>query len=605
MKGWLYVISNKAVKEMVKVGSTPNDPVAFARALDKSGLPFPHELGYEALLPDMLKAEKSVEAALSARSEGKGWYSCTVSDAVAAILSTVGGEILMDTLYDEQAKTERLYGEASASDPVRRATVLSDPSCPPNVLRFAVERETDESVLVAMLENPACASLGEGIADLADRMSESERVLLAMASNHSLHPDALEAVYWASQEAGSSIEVILSLVRNPRFPEALLWDVASDYNSEEALMPAIVARPDCVPEALANVVYFNPGDQLLREAAKRHPNWSPEVFSDLLVEHEEGCPSCVADHPDCPPEILTRLWRSDDWETKEAVLSNPSCPPSILVEASLAGDAETCSESAIAELAERAMENPSNPLAQAGNASSRLEFETLAGSCFPKVLTRTADNAACPPDVLGTLSRNGNPEVRCAVAGNRSAPPDVLAALACDPCDEIRERVARRSDCSAELIAELAGDGSPFVRRAALRNRVCPVSTLETFAEHELFEWRLVVLENPACPPSLVERLAKDLNHDVRSAAKRILSGAKDGPKSKRAPEEPLEVVRERFRNYVRRTLGALIEESELVRLSALPAEEREKFNREYPSQAKQLALFEKHLLSRLGESGN
>jgi len=62
--------------------------------------------------------------------------------------------------------------------------------------------------------------------------------------------------------------------------------------------------------------------------------------------------------------------------------------------------------------------------------------------------------------------------------------------------------------------------------------------------------------------------------------------------------------VRERFRGYVRRTMGAIVEESELVRLAALPAEEKERFAREHPDLARQLALFEKHLLPRIRQGG-
>lgn len=35
MKGWIYVITNQAVRGLVRVGVTPKDPVAFAEALDK------------------------------------------------------------------------------------------------------------------------------------------------------------------------------------------------------------------------------------------------------------------------------------------------------------------------------------------------------------------------------------------------------------------------------------------------------------------------------------------------------------------------------------------------------------------------------------------
>lgn len=166
MKGWLYVISNRAVKGMVKVGGTPKDPVAYAQSLDKTGLPFPHEVGYEALVPDVDAAEKAVIEALAAKAEGKGWYSCSISEAVREITALSSIQVMMEGRYDSQTKADKLYEEVSSPDPARRAAILSDPACHPNVLRFAVEREEDEGVLLAMLANPACEGLGESLYEI-------------------------------------------------------------------------------------------------------------------------------------------------------------------------------------------------------------------------------------------------------------------------------------------------------------------------------------------------------------------------------------------------------------------------------------------------------
>ena len=90
MKGWLYVISNRAVPRLVKVGTTAKDPHSYAESLDKGGLPFPHEVGYEALVPDMDRAGKAAEEALAAKAEGKGWYSCSIAEAVRTVAEAAG-----------------------------------------------------------------------------------------------------------------------------------------------------------------------------------------------------------------------------------------------------------------------------------------------------------------------------------------------------------------------------------------------------------------------------------------------------------------------------------------------------------------------------------
>lgn len=147
MKGWLYVISNRAVKGMVKVGGTPKDPAAYAENLDKAGLPFPHEVGYEVLVPDIAAAEKIAAEALAHKAEGRGWYSCTVAEAAREIAAAVAGTIILESRYDGQTKVDKLYDEVTSQDPARRIAVLSDSGCPSNVLRFAIEREEDEAVI--------------------------------------------------------------------------------------------------------------------------------------------------------------------------------------------------------------------------------------------------------------------------------------------------------------------------------------------------------------------------------------------------------------------------------------------------------------------------
>lgn len=632
MKGWLYVISNKAVNGMVRVGATPKDPVAYAESLEKTGLPFPYEVAYEALVPDMDEAGKAVAAALSAKAEGKGWYRCSAAGAVREISAAVGDSILMENRYDGQSRADKMAEEVSSPDPARRAAILSDPSCPLNVLRFAVEREEDESVLLAMLANPACLRLGDALSDLVERFADSVPVLAAIASDQRMPPPVLEAVFDATFDSESGAEEIdLILVRNPKFPPSSLGRVVEAYEDHAEIIHAIAARMDCGSEALAKVVWLNPDNETLKDFAKRHPRWSESDLEAIFEYESRTWPADVARHPDCPPSLLRKLWDGWEFAVREAVLSNRSCPAEILVGASFVREVETPVGQTNAELAKVAMSNESNPLVRASMETlGSDDLRELAGSDVPEIVLRVARNKSCPSDVLELLSKTRHPPVQLEVIANPACPPGVLSALsqsaesevrkkvaessacpkhalaelAADRCETVRYAVARRGDCPPELIGQLANDGDPNVRSAALRNPACPPEDLERYANHELYEWKIVVLKNPACPQSIVEALAKDSNHRVRGAAKRKLTMS--GPKSERKPEAPpaesAETVRERFRNYVRRTLGAVIEESELLRLSGLPADEKERFAREFPSQAKQLAMFEKYLLPKLRE---
>jgi hypothetical protein len=50
MKGWVYVISNKAMEGLIKVGHSTKDPELRAQELDHTGSPHPYIVEYEMLI---------------------------------------------------------------------------------------------------------------------------------------------------------------------------------------------------------------------------------------------------------------------------------------------------------------------------------------------------------------------------------------------------------------------------------------------------------------------------------------------------------------------------------------------------------------------------
>ena len=632
MKGWLYVISNAAVKGMVRVGATPKDPVSYAESLDKAGLPFPYEVGYEALVPDMEEAENVVSIALSSRIAGKGWYSCSVADAVREIVSAAQGKILIENRYDYQSRADKMREDVSGPDPARRAEILSDPSCPLNILRFAVEREEEDSVLLAMLANRACLGLHDSLIDLVERLLDREAVLMAIAKNPNMPASVLEAVFASKGDDIDAKPIDLALIRNPNFPAAGFANFTEYYADDEKIVDALLARADCGMETLANFVYYNPENETLKESTKKHPNWSSELFLAFLERESVEDALWVAEHPDCPPSLLERLWESGDHYVRKAVLSHHVCPTYILFDASFISNTATLEDLARNDLADTAMSNPSNPLVLAADESATEEqLRDLVSIGGQQILLRLARNEASPTDLLDVLATSGSKEMQFAVLENHSCPVEVLtrlsdsdneevreaiaavpkcpynalAVLANDGSDTVREIVALRDDCPSELLRKLAYDEVPKVGSAAIRNPNCPQEILEEFAASEFYEWKLAVLENRKCPEAIVEYLALDVKHEVRTVAKRRMSAPRGEPKQKPRQEETLESVRERFRNYARKTLGAVIEESELLRLSSLSTAEKEEFAAKFPSQAKQLALFEKYLFPKIREASS
>ena len=91
MKGWVYVISNRAMPDLIKVGFTLKDPALRAAELNHTGSPHPYTVDYEVLVNEPRNVEQTVHSHMKNYREGKEWFRCTVEDAVLVIQGVVGG----------------------------------------------------------------------------------------------------------------------------------------------------------------------------------------------------------------------------------------------------------------------------------------------------------------------------------------------------------------------------------------------------------------------------------------------------------------------------------------------------------------------------------
>jgi hypothetical protein len=90
MKGWVYVISNKGLPDLVKVGFSTKDPELRAKGLNHTGSPHPYLVDYESLVEEPYQVEQKTHKVLSEYREGKEWFRCSAEVAIAAInLKTV------------------------------------------------------------------------------------------------------------------------------------------------------------------------------------------------------------------------------------------------------------------------------------------------------------------------------------------------------------------------------------------------------------------------------------------------------------------------------------------------------------------------------------
>lgn len=336
MKGWLYVISNRAVSGLVKVGSTPNDPVVYAESLERSSLPYPYTVGYEALVPDMAEAERLVTTALASKAEGKGWFKCSTAEAVREIVTAVGNAVIMENRYDGEAAADRWRIEISSTDPSRRANALSDPGCPLNILKFAIDREADESVLLVLIGNPAVEVLEAEQAELVGRCSGYDRLIAAMAVNPNTPQDALLSILGTDPEE----PVLFELIGNPSFPDEGFDDVISEHMENATIMEALATQPNCPAASLARICWLSSSNESLRKAVRRHANWSEKTFLDLLRDESGETPDWVTEHPDCTAEMLRTL-SDESLDARAAALANPNCPDDLLVMAVVAGITDT------------------------------------------------------------------------------------------------------------------------------------------------------------------------------------------------------------------------------------------------------------------------
>ena len=108
MKGWVYVISNKAMPNLVKVGHSMKDPKARAQKLDHTGVPHPYVVEYEVLMEEPFEAEQQVHQILSPYVERKEWFCCSIEEAVDVIRKAVGNRAIYESSF-EKKNTQSLF----------------------------------------------------------------------------------------------------------------------------------------------------------------------------------------------------------------------------------------------------------------------------------------------------------------------------------------------------------------------------------------------------------------------------------------------------------------------------------------------------------------
>ena len=92
VRGWVYVLTNKAMPGLVKIGFSTKDPSLRAQELEGTGLPHPYVVEYDVLVVDPRHVEQAVHAQLRAHNESKEFFRTEVVAAVNVIREVIASQ---------------------------------------------------------------------------------------------------------------------------------------------------------------------------------------------------------------------------------------------------------------------------------------------------------------------------------------------------------------------------------------------------------------------------------------------------------------------------------------------------------------------------------
>lgn len=85
MRGWVYVISNLAIPNLVKIGFSMKDPQYRAMDFDGTGVPYSYVVEWDILIDEPRLVEQATHQLLKEKKEAKEWFRCSVIEAIQAV----------------------------------------------------------------------------------------------------------------------------------------------------------------------------------------------------------------------------------------------------------------------------------------------------------------------------------------------------------------------------------------------------------------------------------------------------------------------------------------------------------------------------------------
>lgn len=89
MAGWVYIISNKAMPGILKIGYTERTPYIRAYELYNTGCPYPYKVDYSVYVNKPFEVEQKAHELQCSTNVGKEWFSCSQEQAIETISNAI------------------------------------------------------------------------------------------------------------------------------------------------------------------------------------------------------------------------------------------------------------------------------------------------------------------------------------------------------------------------------------------------------------------------------------------------------------------------------------------------------------------------------------
>ncbi|MFX1689711.1 GIY-YIG nuclease family protein [Paraburkholderia sp. A2RI-6] len=107
MQGYVYIISNKAMPDLLKVGFTTRSPEERAAELSGTALPYPAVVEYSALVEHADAVEREAHRRLASLrvSQNREWFRCSRTKAIDTVKAAAGSVVMAEK--DRAVEEER------------------------------------------------------------------------------------------------------------------------------------------------------------------------------------------------------------------------------------------------------------------------------------------------------------------------------------------------------------------------------------------------------------------------------------------------------------------------------------------------------------------